>query len=165
MVEGGKMWTEERTERAKELWLGGFSASQIAADLGRVTRNSVIGKLNRLGLMGRGLPTQPQIRRTQPRVQVFTYKTERPAKPQPRQPPLPKVEKIATLIVSNAVSAPLSKALLIDALTARTCRWMDGHPKQGGTFCGHTTLPGKPWCPHHFGRVYWRPSINMREAA
>ena len=41
----------------KKLWQDGLSASQIAAELGGVTRNAVIGKVHRLGLSGRGQPT------------------------------------------------------------------------------------------------------------
>ena len=40
----GSSWTDERVERLKALWAGGLSASQIAAILGGVTRNAVIGK-------------------------------------------------------------------------------------------------------------------------
>lgn len=43
-------WTDERVERLKELWAKGWSATQIARDLRGVTRNSVIGKVTRLGL-------------------------------------------------------------------------------------------------------------------
>lgn len=43
-------WTEERTARLRELHAAGWSASQIAADLGGVTRNSIIGKWHRLEL-------------------------------------------------------------------------------------------------------------------
>ena len=46
-------WTEERVELLKKLWADGLSASQIAAQLGGVTRNAVIGKVHRLGLSGR----------------------------------------------------------------------------------------------------------------
>ena len=48
-------WTEERVELLRKLWLGGHSASQVAAELGGVTRNAVIGKVHRLGLSGRDL--------------------------------------------------------------------------------------------------------------
>ncbi len=44
----------------KKLWLDGLSASQIAKQLGGVTRNAVIGKVHRLGLSGRATPSQPQ---------------------------------------------------------------------------------------------------------
>src|ERR1700687_3104374 len=45
-------WTEERVESLKKLWGEGLSASQIAAELGGITRNAVIGKVHRLGLSG-----------------------------------------------------------------------------------------------------------------
>ena len=47
------MWTDERVELLKKLWADGLSASQIANELGSVTRNAVIGKVHRLGLSGR----------------------------------------------------------------------------------------------------------------
>ena len=46
-------WTDERVEMLKKLWADGLSASQIAAELGGITRNAVIGKVHRLGLSGR----------------------------------------------------------------------------------------------------------------
>lgn len=42
-------WTEERTDRLKVLWDEGLSASQAAKELGGITRNAVIGKVNRMG--------------------------------------------------------------------------------------------------------------------
>ena len=47
-------WTEERVELLKRMWSEGQSASQIAKELGGVTRNAVIGKVHRLGLSNRG---------------------------------------------------------------------------------------------------------------
>jgi GcrA cell cycle regulator len=52
-------WTDERVELLARLWSEGFSASQIAAQLGGVTRNAVIGKVHRLGLSGRAKPNGP----------------------------------------------------------------------------------------------------------
>ncbi|MCR9087279.1 MAG: GcrA cell cycle regulator [Rhodobacteraceae bacterium] len=46
-------WTEERVEILKRMWGEGQSASQIAKELGGVTRNAVIGKVHRLGLSNR----------------------------------------------------------------------------------------------------------------
>ena len=46
-------WTDERVETLKRMWAEGLSASQIAKDLGGVTRNAVIGKVHRLGLSNR----------------------------------------------------------------------------------------------------------------
>ena len=47
-------WTPDRVEALKRMWSDGQSASQIANDLGGVTRNAVIGKVHRLGLSNRG---------------------------------------------------------------------------------------------------------------
>src|SRR5674476_1361862 len=46
-------WTDERVALLTKLWADGLSASQIAAELGGITRNAVIGKVHRLGLSGR----------------------------------------------------------------------------------------------------------------
>ena len=50
-------WTDERVELLKKLWADGLSASQIAGELGGITRNAVIGKVHRLGLSGRHVET------------------------------------------------------------------------------------------------------------
>jgi GcrA cell cycle regulator len=52
-------WTDERIERLKELWTKGMTASQIADELGAVSRNAVIGKAHRLGLQSRPSPVKP----------------------------------------------------------------------------------------------------------
>ena len=46
-------WNDERVELLKKMWGEGQSASQIAKELGGVTRNAVIGKVHRLGLSNR----------------------------------------------------------------------------------------------------------------
>jgi GcrA cell cycle regulator len=50
------VWTDHRVEQLKKLWNDGKSASQIADDLGDVSRNAVIGKAHRLGLSSRPSP-------------------------------------------------------------------------------------------------------------
>ena len=52
-------WTDERIERLKEMWSRGITASQIADELGGVSRNAVIGKAHRLGLQARPSPVKP----------------------------------------------------------------------------------------------------------
>lgn len=51
-------WTDERIDTLKRLWEQGLTASQIADDLGGVTRNAVIGKAHRLGLKARPSPVK-----------------------------------------------------------------------------------------------------------
>jgi GcrA cell cycle regulator len=52
-------WTEERIERLKKIWHDGATASQIADELGGVSRYAVIGKAHRLGLEQRPSPVKP----------------------------------------------------------------------------------------------------------
>src|SRR5450432_3230555 len=62
-------WTDDRLELLKKLWADGLSASQIAAELGGVTRNAVIGKVHRLGLSGRAKSPSsavPRVRKARP---------------------------------------------------------------------------------------------------
>jgi GcrA cell cycle regulator len=51
-------WTDERIEKLTKMWEGGATASQIAEDLGGVSRNAVIGKAHRLGLKARPSPVK-----------------------------------------------------------------------------------------------------------
>ncbi|GAA6208230.1 GcrA family cell cycle regulator [Cognatishimia sp. WU-CL00825] len=73
-------WTDERVELLKKMWGEGQSASQIAKELGGVTRNAVIGKVHRLGLSNRAgsggakADAKPK------------------AEPKPKAPPKPKAE-------------------------------------------------------------------------
>ncbi len=51
-------WTDERIEKLTKMWESGATASQIADDLGGVSRNAVIGKAHRLGLKARPSPVK-----------------------------------------------------------------------------------------------------------
>jgi GcrA cell cycle regulator len=52
-------WTDERIETLKKMWDSGMTATQIAEELGGVSRNAVIGKAHRLGLPSRPSPVKP----------------------------------------------------------------------------------------------------------
>ncbi|TKD51124.1 GcrA family cell cycle regulator [Sphingomonas baiyangensis] len=52
-------WTEERIATLTRMWESGNTASQIAEELGGISRNAVIGKAHRLGLKPRPSPVKP----------------------------------------------------------------------------------------------------------
>lgn len=52
-------WTDERIETLRKMWESGMTASQIAEQLGGISRNAVIGKAHRLGLKPRPSPVKP----------------------------------------------------------------------------------------------------------
>ncbi len=59
-------WTDERIDRLKAMWAEGSTASQIAEDLGGVSRNAVIGKAHRLGLESRPSPVKAAEEKAKP---------------------------------------------------------------------------------------------------
>jgi GcrA cell cycle regulator len=72
-------WTEERIERLKTMWHEGATASQIADELGGVSRNAVIGKAHRLGLEQRPSPVKPGEEKEQKRVSAPAPAAAKPA--------------------------------------------------------------------------------------
>lgn len=77
-------WTEQRIETLRKLWGQGQTASQIAAILGGITRNAVIGKAHRLGLTGRPSPIKREAGSggtSQPRRKSTAARQERPVRP------------------------------------------------------------------------------------
>jgi GcrA cell cycle regulator len=101
-------WTEERIERLTKMWEGGATASQIADELGGVSRNAVIGKAHRLGLKARPSPVKPNDK---------PEPVARPAKPAPEAPraapvapPRPAAPPEAPPPASTIAVAPVSPA-------------------------------------------------------
>ena len=74
-------WSDERVEVLKKMWLAGKSASEIAKELGEITRNAVIGKVYRLGLSNRETqilkpdPSSKEVNRVQKRGRPRKNKT------------------------------------------------------------------------------------------
>src|SRR3954471_4732705 len=94
-------WTDERIDRLKSLWTQGMTASQIADELGQVSRNAVIGKAHRLGLQSRPSPVKPN---EAPAAEaVAKPAVEAPApKPLAAAPPPPPVVEVAAPPVAPA---------------------------------------------------------------
>jgi len=150
-------WTEERVALLKKLWLEGLSASQIAKQLGGVTRNAVIGKVHRLGLSGRATPSQP------PRP---AFKTPRPPRPAPSLAP----RRIASAPPAGApepppvyyVEEPGSATVL--TLGAHMCKWPIGDPSsENFTFCGRRIGEGS-YCAEH-ARIAYQPQQKGKRSS
>lgn len=110
-------WTDERVELLKKMWSEGQSASQIAKELGAVTRNAVIGKVHRLGLSNRvGAPgeakakaeeaTEAEVPRTEPAPRAPSATPAANMRPEPRPAATPRIETP----VSNVT--PLRKQII-----------------------------------------------------
>ncbi|MEJ7927774.1 GcrA family cell cycle regulator [Sphingobium sp. AN641] len=75
-------WTDERIDLLKAMWEKGLTASQIADELGGVSRNAVIGKAHRLGLQSRPSPVKAN------------DTAKKPAAAAPRKPSAPEAEAV-----------------------------------------------------------------------
>ena len=79
-------WTDERIATLKKMWEGGATASQIADELGGVSRNAVIGKAHRLGLKARPSPVNPKEEKPEPKAAAPAPTAVKPVK-KPLPPP------------------------------------------------------------------------------
>lgn len=157
-------WTDERVELLKKLWADGLSASQIAAELGGITRNAVIGKVHRLGLSGRAKspssasprprkPRQTHMMRVRPQMRgntalahAYAYDTD--LEPEPE-------------VIENII--PIGQRRTLVELNENTCRWPIGDPSsQEFFFCGGPPAAGHPYCSYH-SRVAYQPPAARRD--
>jgi GcrA cell cycle regulator len=160
-------WTEERVELLKKLWAEGLSASQIAARLGGVTRNAVIGKVHRLGLSGRATSSRsssPRPRRTNvpraPRATSLMFGTRGATalKPQFDMELDPAPQPLEELVI------PLHERASIMTLKESMCRWPIGDPGDPEFhFCGRKKLGTLPYCEHHARMAYQPVQARRRE--
>lgn len=85
-------WTDDRVELLKKMWADGKSASQIAKELGSVTRNAVIGKVHRLGLSSRGAESEAPAAATPPAAPTAPAPQAVAPAPAPKAAPAPEAE-------------------------------------------------------------------------
>ena len=182
-------WTDDRVETLKTMWGEGKSASQIAKELGGVTRNAVIGKVHRLGLSNRTSPA--------PATPAKAAASEKPSpavepapKPKasnqtgptgisahapipPRRPIIKAGQPLPPQPSANEVSAEAlatvkevektAHRLSLMELTERTCKWPVGDPATDDFwFCGHPVQTGKPYCEAHVA-VAFQPMSSRRD--
>lgn len=152
-------WTDERVELLKKLWADGLSASQIAAELGGITRNAVIGKVHRLGLSGRA--KSPSSASPRPRKARSSSHMMRVQRPQIRgNTALAYDYDVAP--EPELIEIPEHQRKTLLQLNEKTCRWPVGDP--GSTdfyFCGGEAAPDLPYCTHH-SRVAYQPASDRR---
>lgn len=171
-------WTDERVEKLKRLWAEGLSASQIAAQLGGVSRNAVIGKVHRLSLPGRAkaggnaatartakrAPTAPRAPAYAPRVATRTVTRPVGANMLKEEIEIESLEEIE-IAPSRNVIVPISRRLALTELTERTCKWPIGDPmKDDFHFCGCESSDNSPYCSYH-AKLAYQPVSDRRKSA
>ncbi len=163
-------WTTERIELLQKLWLEGWSASRIAAELANgITRNAVIGKVFRLGLSGRN----PRVAGNSSAAHCQNKQARRTDQRQATQPkiigntalimhPL-EIEIQAPRRVAEVV-VPISEPVTIMDLRESMCRWPIGDPAQPDfRYCGAKKIPGSsPYCACHSAIAFQNPFDKRR---
>ncbi|MFC7398160.1 GcrA family cell cycle regulator [Chelatococcus sp. GCM10030263] len=170
MTDPSITWSDERVELLRKLWSEGLSASQIAAELGGITRNAVIGKVHRLGLSGRAKaagattprprkPIRPPGQQSHPAAGPHTRgNTALAAQPSAEAAPLP----VYAPAPREDVVVPMSERVTIMELRESMCRWPLGDPTSPDfRFCGARSIVGLPYCPHH-SRIAYQPVADRR---
>ncbi|MFN3627560.1 GcrA family cell cycle regulator [Parvibaculum sp.] len=150
------MWTDERVELLKKLWAEGLSASQVAKQLGGVTRNAVIGKVHRLGLSGRATPSRPARARPQAPRTLVRGRPD-PLTAEARHEDLGHDTGSERREVARAEERGLEPAerATVLTLTEHTCKWPIGDPgRPGFHFCGRGADHGSPYCTDHARMAY-----------
>ncbi len=99
-------WTDERVETLKRMWAEGQSASQIAKELGGVTRNAVIGKVHRLGLSNRNEDEAAAPAPAEAKPDPKPAPQPAAAAPAAEPKPAPEVAKPAAAPAAEAEAAP-----------------------------------------------------------
>jgi GcrA cell cycle regulator len=162
-------WTDERVDSLKKLWGEGLSASLIAAELGGVSRNAVIGKVHRLGLSGRSRNQSSRSQRKRVhktgvntrRIQVRRRSSMELLAAAATPPPIPEFEPAAPVVEVVVLSA---KSCTMLELTREKCRWPISEPGASDfCFCGNTPAVGLPYCVGH-ARIAYK-TLPRRRAA
>ena len=121
-------WTQERIDLLTKLWAEGLSAADIGKQLD-ITKNSVVGKVHRLGLPKRQSPIKRVENDDQPVAPKKKAKAEAP------------------------------KLITLATLKGGMCAWPQGEPGTPEfQFCGKQSVPGKPYCLDHCARAYVKSS-------
>lgn len=129
-------WTDAKIATIKRMWAEGYSSGYIGNQVGK-SRNAVIGKLGRMGLVG-----DPEANRKRALVREQAGRKRRMARQRtaaPISPPV--VQKPPRVTPAPANGIP------IEALTNTTCRW-PVHDQLPGRYCGAHSHTGR-YCPEH----------------
>ncbi len=156
-------WTDERVATLTKLWADGLSASQIAAELGGVTRNAVIGKVHRLGLSGRAKTTNSGIKRAKRAASNRSGYNSKPRTAKNGSGKSANLTLISAPVIED-IPVPESKKLELVDLTETTCKWPHGDPATNDFhFCGNKTKEDAPYCEYHCRMAYHQPVDKRRE--
>lgn len=145
-------WTDDRLEELKRLWVEeALTSSQVAQRMG-ITRGTVLGKINRLGLLRHlagSAPSEPSVNAGKPRA---------PRKPVPSQAPPPLLTTPSAadfMVMESDASSRIGHHPTIFELWAGEFRFpLGGSREPARFFCGKPADAPKPYCRECCQRAY-----------
>ncbi len=152
-------WNEERIEALTRMWREGLSASQVARQLGGVSRSAVIGKVHRLGIAGRDAPSRPNALGGRPSIRLRAsaggVRRTPSAAPRAARAPTPTAPSVAFEVGPTAT---------IHTLSEHGCRWPIGEPDQPSFgFCGRLRVGSGSYCSGHSPMSTRRREAPMKD--
>ena len=171
-------WNDTRIRQLKKMWADGESAGEIAATLGGLSRNAIIGKIYRLGLSNRDpVPAVKMDKpkgKKQPKVASTTALPSGQNKLPLRRPPVvraghplppqPAANEISEDVLRTAAETlKKAKKISLMELTEKTCKWPVGDPSTDDFwFCGLDSETGKPYCKAHNDVAFHPPNMQRK---
>lgn len=182
-------WTDKMVEDLKQMWKDGLTTGEIGKRLG-VSKNSIVGKVHRLGLSGRPSPikkkgetsakttapkttqkqetkieTKPVVAHTTEQMEHIEKKLAQPEKTSPEKKPLESEKKdfkenFNFKLDYRHEGAKDGVTRLVD-LDNHTCRWPIGDPKdENFHFCGKKVRIGQTYCEEHAALAYVKANLK-----
>ncbi len=146
-------WAPETAEKAACLWKAGLAASLIAEQVEK-TRNSVMGKIFRMGLRNNARPPESRVRKKP----VFKPREAKPVAQKAAFVPVPEDPELITdpdRIHPDDAAIPMKQRRQIWELTSKMCKFPVGRPGTSDFFCcGGKPLEGYIYCRSHAERSY-----------
>lgn len=147
-------WTQDRADQAATLWKAGYSAARIAQALGGTTRNAVIGKLSRMGVMddNNGV-TRESVSPGVPVSQRRPASPKAPLRGRSGVVVVDEAERSAASALLSAVAALTPADIPVlppPPMVSGLCRWPLGDPRRPDfRFCDEPTVGGRIYCGPH----------------
>jgi hypothetical protein len=175
MIEGGwvdgrtlkpvSIWTVDRVERLRKLWAEEFTATEIAKEMGLVSRCAVLGKAHRLGLKprverangsGKKRCTDPVVLEARKRNHAHAQRIRKAAARGLPPPPEPEIVVEVVAAYEGSLNLPFGELRMRSSDRINQCRFPEG---TGPAFhyCGTDTPAGSSWCAHHHKIVHGLP--------
>lgn len=171
-------WTDQMVEDLKKMWKEGLTTGEIGKRL-NVSKNSIVGKVHRLGLSGRPSPIKKKEEAT-PKATENKSVSPKPApekaapskapaktnvKQKPAEAPKDNFQTCLNKELEKNFLSPNNKEkknngfVTLTDLDSHTCRWPIGDPKdENFHFCGKKVKIGQTYCEEHAAIAYVKPS-------